>query len=363
MVRVGIVGCGKIADQHAMAIQRITNATIVGVCDQEELMARQLYERFEVPWYGTELEDLLNTVHPDVVHITTPPQSHFEIAKKCLEAGVHVYVEKPFTVNRGEAKDLIQLAEERKLKITVGHNLQFTKAAIRARELVASGYLGGNPTHIESYYCYDLRDQQYAKAFLSDKEHWVRKLPGGLLQNLISHGISRIAEFLSGETAKVIACGFTSPLLKSLGENKIVDELRVIVQDDKGTTGYFTFSSQWGVILHQLRLFGPKNAIIVDDDYETVVKVNGKLYKSYLQQFVPPFTLGLQYMGNTFKNIKNFIKRDLYQDSGLKCLIEKYYESIESNKPVPIPYREILLTSLIMDEIFSQLKSRMNEMA
>ncbi len=100
-------------------------------------MARQLHERFEVPWHGTKLEELLNVTHPDVVHITTPPQTHFEIAKKCLETGIHVYVEKPFTVNRGEAKDLIQLAEERKLKITVGHNLQFTKASIRARELVA----------------------------------------------------------------------------------------------------------------------------------------------------------------------------------------------------------------------------------
>ena len=48
MLKVAIVGCGKIADAHALEIQRIKNCRIVGVCDREELMARQLYERFQI---------------------------------------------------------------------------------------------------------------------------------------------------------------------------------------------------------------------------------------------------------------------------------------------------------------------------
>ena len=62
----------------------------------------------------------------------------------------------------------------------------------------------------------------------------------------------------------MIAHGFTSPLLKSIGETEIIDELRVIIHDGE-TTAYFTFSSQMRPMLHQLRLYGPKNGLIMDD--------------------------------------------------------------------------------------------------
>ena len=84
---------------------------------------------------------------------------------------------------------------------------------------------------MESYYCYDLTDPNYAKALLSDKSHWIRRLPGKLLHNIISHGIARIAEFIPGDSPHISAHGFVSPLLKRIGENEIVDELRVTISD------------------------------------------------------------------------------------------------------------------------------------
>src|SRR5438445_3688025 len=102
MLKVAIVGCGKIADAHASWIQRIGGSEIVGVCDREPLMARQLYERFRVKRYFPDLEALLCHARPDVVHVTTPPASHFEIATVCLAHGCHVYVEKPFTLNESD---------------------------------------------------------------------------------------------------------------------------------------------------------------------------------------------------------------------------------------------------------------------
>ena len=100
------------------------------------------------------------------------------------------------------------------------------------RELVRNGYLGGKPVHMESIYCYDLSDERYAKSFLGDRGHWVRALPGSLLQNVISHGISKLAEFLHAESPKVVACGFTSPLLERINQNDIIDEVRVIIKDE-----------------------------------------------------------------------------------------------------------------------------------
>jgi predicted dehydrogenase len=296
MIKVGIIGCGKIADQHAEAIRYLSGCEIVGVCDREALMARQLKERFNIKQDFSDVQELLEIARPDVVHITTPPQSHYSLGKLCLEAGCNVYVEKPFTLNTEEAQGLIGLAKEKNLKITAGHNAQFTHAARRMREIIAEGFLGGKAIHIESYYCYDLSDRSYAKALLGDRNHWVRKLPGKLLQNVISHGISKVAEFLTGENPEVIAYGTTSLLLKNIGEEDIIDELRVIISDDnQRCTAYFTFSSQMRPLLHQLRIFGPKNGLIVDDDHQTVVRIKGAKYKSYLDQFVPPIDFAKEY--------------------------------------------------------------------
>src|SRR3954468_2320117 len=126
MLRVAIVGCGKIADAHASQIRRIAGCEIVGVCDTEPLMARQLAERFPVAAHFSDVEALIADARPDVVHITTPPESHFHLAQWCLERGCHVYVEKPFTLHVADAETLIAFASRQGLKLTVGHDDQFS---------------------------------------------------------------------------------------------------------------------------------------------------------------------------------------------------------------------------------------------
>lgn len=358
MLKVGIVGCGKIADTHASQIQRIQGCEIVGVCDNEPLMAKQLSERFAVKGCFADLAELLSHARPDVVHITTPPESHFDIARICLERGCHVYVEKPFTTDAVEAEQLLDLAEDKGLKLTVGHNYQFSHVARRMRALVHSGYLGGGPVHMESCYCYDLGDPRYARALLSDKGHWVRRLPGKLLQNIISHGVARIAEFLTSDDPHVIAYGFASPLLRGIGESEIVDELRVIISDnERATTAYFTFSSQMRPVIHEFRIYGSKNGLILDHNHETLIRLRGTKFKSYADHFIPPVVLAKQHLGNVIGNLRLFLARDFHMDSGMKFLAESFYRSIREGTALPISKREILLTARIMDNIFQQLSS------
>jgi predicted dehydrogenase len=358
MLKVAIVGCGKIADWHASQIQRIKGCEIVGVCDREPLMAQQLYERFAIKSHFRDLSRMLDEARPDVVHVTTPPDSHFAIAKFCLEFGCHVYVEKPFTVYANEADTLIALANAKRLKITAGHDDQFSHVARRMRSLVQSGYLGDGPVHMESYYGYELGRSGYAGALLNDKHHWVRRLPGKLLHNVISHGVARIAEFLTSDTPTVIAHGFASPMLKRAGEREIIDELRVIIAEEDRTTAYFTFSSQMRPSIHQFRMYGTKNGLILDQDHETLIRLNGKKFTSYADKFIPPVILAKRYLENVATNMRTFLARDFHMKSGLKYLTERFYHSIVEDTPAPIPYREILLTAKIMDEIFRQLTTQ-----
>lgn len=355
MLRVAILGCGKIADQHVHAIDRIPGAAIVAVCDQELLMAKQLAERFNIADCFSQPEEMLQAVKPDVVHITTPPQSHFPLASQCLSMGSHVYLEKPFTVTAKEADRLIRLAENTGLKITAGHNYQFTLEMLEMRRLVKRGYLGGRVVHLESHWPYDFSDSAYAAALLGSRTHWVRSLPGRLLHNIISHGIAKIAEFLDDELEEVLATAYQSSSLKSLGGGDLVDELRVLIRDKNSTTAFFCFSSQIKPGLNWLRICGPANSLIVDHITGSVIRCRGRGFKSYLTYLVRPFVDAREHIKNGLRNINAFSRRKLYHDFGMKELTERFYHSIRTGANPPIPYCEIILTARIMDEIFAQI--------
>jgi predicted dehydrogenase len=355
MLKIGIVGCGAISDSHAWAIQRIAGCEMVGACDAEELMAKLFCERFQVPHAFTSLGEMLLQTRPDVVHILTPPQTHYAVAQQCLEHGCHVYIEKPPALRIEEVEELLKLSARKNLKLTVGHDAQFSPATRELRRLVLGGYLGGAPVHMESYYGYEFGGL-YGNAILGDKQHWVRRLPGKLLQNVISHGIARIAEFLPGDQPRVIAHGFVSPPLKQMGEEEIIDELRVIVSDETGATAYFTFSSRMRPNLNQFRIYGPQNGLFLDEAQQMVIKLRGARFKSYAEKFIPPVGLARQYLGNFVRNLRLFRAHEFHTETGKKTLTESFYRSITEDAPLPISYREILLTARIMDAIFEQIR-------
>ena len=150
--------------------------------------------------------------------------------------------------------------------------------------------------------------------------------------------------------------GLSVRVSERLGETEIIDELRLIISEDDRMTAYFTFSSQMRPSLHQFRIYGPKNGLILDQDQETLIKLQGNMRKSYLEKFVTPLIFAKQYFGNVAGNLRTFVRRDFHMKSGMKYLIESFYGSIEQDSLPPISYREILLTARIMDDVFAQLK-------
>ena len=191
-----------------------------------------------------------------MVHLTTPPQSHYSLAKQCLESGSHVYLEKPFTITAREAESLIRMAERHDLKITAGHNLQFTPETLEMRQLLTQGFLGGKPVHLESHFSYDLGDTTFVGALLGNRQHWVRQLPGQLLHNIISHGLAKLAEFLDDDLIEIVGTAHQSEKLKNLGAREVLDELRVLIREKSGTTAFFVFRHRSrGVNL--LRIYAP----------------------------------------------------------------------------------------------------------
>jgi predicted dehydrogenase len=354
MLKVALIGCGKIADVHASLIARSPLASLVSCCDSNIMMAKQLAERYNIPGIYDDVFEMIGKQDVDAVHVTTPPQSHFEIGKVCLGNNIHVYMEKPFTVSFREAETLLEIATERGLKVTVGHDIQYTHGMKTLRKLISEGYHGDQIIHLESVFCYDLSDEEYAKSFLLDTGHWVRKLPGGLLQNIMSHGIAKIAEYLGDEEPQIQASSFTSNVMTSAGGENIKDELRAMIKSGQ-TTAYFTFSTQMKPSHSRFSLFGNQNGVSVDDDNSVILKLGGKQYKSYANKFFPPLIGAKENASNLIFNLNRFLHRDFHMSHGMYNLINKFYEAILQDRNVPISYREILLTSIIVEKILQQI--------
>jgi predicted dehydrogenase len=353
--RVGIVGCGMIADQHADQLRYLPGCELVAACDTDELMARQLADRFHISHIFTDAAEMLRAGVVDAVHITTPAQSHFPLGRLCLEAGCHVYLEKPFTVTVAEADELLHLAHASSRRITVGHNLQFSPEALRMRKLVHDGFLGGPPVHVECIQCYSHDDPTYGRPVLADPNHWVRRLPGSLLHNLVSHGVSKIAEFLDGDSPALLSISFSSPYLVQRNHTDIVDEVRAVLRDDRGTTAFFLFTTQLGAASNELRLFGRSGNLVLDNTDRTVLRVTPSRHKSYLRYFLAPLAHAREQARNTLVNVRQFARKEFQMDFGMRKLMELFYRAIREGGPDPIPMAEIRRTARIMDAIFDQM--------
>src|ERR1044071_8730761 len=141
-LRIGVVGCGKIADGHIEEIQKLPNAEVAAVCDLEPIMAEQIAVRYGVPRHYSDFDKMLAAERLDVVHVTTPPQSHLPLTVKAVAAGCHIYVEKPIALNFADAQSLIAAAVQGVRKLTINYWPHFDPPGMALRQAVESGAIG-----------------------------------------------------------------------------------------------------------------------------------------------------------------------------------------------------------------------------
>ncbi|SRR6266403_1199374 len=353
MLKVAIVGCGKIADGHVEEIQKQSNAHIVGVCDQEPLMAEQIAVRYGLGAYFANFDRLLDEARPDVVHITTPPQSHLPLAVKAMDAGCHVYVEKPLALNAADSRILLDHATRTGKKMTVGYSAYYDPPARMMRALAAQGVLG-EPVHVESFLGYSLAGV-FGKAVLADRGHWVHQLPGKLFQNNLDHILYKIAEFVTDEHPLVKTFGYRR---RSATGDEVVDsmpdELRVIIGGAK-VSGYGTFSSHAKPVGHFLRVYGTRNTIHVNYVTRTVTLDPDPKLPSAIGRILPAFGQAWEYFREGSRNVLRFARSEYSFFAGMNYLISAFYASIQKDEPLPIPYGEMLRVAETMDQIFAQM--------
>lgn len=140
-MRVGVIGCGTISSVYLRNCQAFENLEVVAVADLDEQRARSQAERFGVPRVLT-VDDLLAAPDVDVVVDLTVPAAHAGINRRALEAGKHVYSEKPWATTREEGQVVLQLAAEWGLRAGCSPDTFLGNALQTARRLIDEGAIG-----------------------------------------------------------------------------------------------------------------------------------------------------------------------------------------------------------------------------
>ncbi len=349
-MKVAIVGCGLNSDYHIKFAKMYPGAEIVGVVDKDEFKGRQCIERYKIPHAYKQISDLIQKVKPDVVHIVTPPFTHFSLAAEVIDAGCNVLIEKPMTLNLEDGKKLFDMAEEKGLLICSMHNHFFDPCMIQARDLIESGKLG-KIINVESYYGINSQIDAFRRYPAPDVLPWLYSLPGGVFHDFMPHPLYVMLPFL-GDSIDI------KVMEKAFGElpQNISDELRILIKGDKAF-GTLTFSFAAKPHFHFVRFYGTKMMVQVNFDTMTMTMHPVSSLPKAAQKATYNLSESWQLAINTIKNVWNFGTGKLKPYQGMKILIHSFYDSIKSNTQQPVQKQDALKVLETMDKIWPRIKN------
>jgi predicted dehydrogenase len=201
-VRWGIIGTGKIARAFAAALRDTPDAQLVAVGSRSAASAQVFANEFDVPQACASYESLVACSDVDLVYIATPHPMHAQNALMALEAGKGVLCEKPFTMNRREAEEVIALARSKNLFVMEAMWTRFLPAFAEVKRIIASGQLG-DVRHVHA-------DFGFTSTFGPEHRAFNPALGGGALLDLGIYPLS-IASAILGPVDSVIAQATLGP--------------------------------------------------------------------------------------------------------------------------------------------------------
>jgi predicted dehydrogenase len=281
---------------------------------------------------------MLETARPDVVHVTTPPASHFALAMDSFDAGAHVIVEKPATSSFNELGMLLQRAEEAGRYLIEDHNYVFNRAPQEILRRIESGEFGA-VTHVEVVICLDiLGPGGFADP---NSPHPVLALTGGAIADFLPH-LASLAHLFVGpyRTAKTVwTKRKPSPLP--------FDEFRAVVEAERGTA-FLGFSSSSQPDAFWLRVYGERMQATANL-FETRLTFDGP---GNVPKALRSFFSGLE-EGKTIRRaavatlLSKFNGPGAYE--GLWELLARTYRALADGSTLPVTASDVLAVNRMVD--------------
>lgn len=270
MLKVALIGAGKMGISHLSILGASSEAEIVGVCDTSKMVNDFLskYGNFNC---FTDYKKMIEQVKPDAVVVAVPTKFHYPVIKDLLEKDIHVFAEKPFCLKVEEGKELVEIAKRKNLVTQVGYHNKFIGTFREVKKIVDSGALGE---------IYHFIGESYGPVVVRKKQDTWRSDPsegGGCLLDYASHVIDLINDILSPVKAS------KGTLLKSVYSNQVEDAVYSLLELSSGLTG--VLSVNWSDDTYRkmstsITIAGTKGKIISDAN-ELKVHLKGESLNGY----------------------------------------------------------------------------------
>ena len=195
-LRVGLVGCGGMGNEHLNIIDRLPDARLIGVCDHREARARRMSAAHGVPCW-LDYARFLREARPDVVHICSPSGLHGAQGIAAAEQGIHVLSEKPLDINLARVDALIAACDRHDVRLGCIFQRRMSRDAQIVQQAIADGRMGRILSCSASVKWW--RSQTYY-----DKDDWrgTWALDGGALANQAIHSLDQMV-WLAGRVEEV----------------------------------------------------------------------------------------------------------------------------------------------------------------
>jgi len=339
-LRIALLGGGRMAAQHAAAIRCCESAELVAVVDPG-VVEHELKQRFgESVACFTDAAVMLGKVRPDVVHVVTPPHTHAALARLCLEAGAHVYVEKPFALTLEDTDSVLALANERGLKVCAAHQVRFQDSGLRYRQFLP---MIGRPMHVESFFSFKPVRRRAGGGGLST--------PVDQLIDILPHPVYLLLDALRAGSAAGVELGAF--------EVSADGEVRAVVRCGD-TLGTLVVSLRARPVESYLKVMGTNGSVTADFILGSVVRLPGP-GASAPSVVVKPFSAAWQQAWGSFKGLLGMVFRRHKSYPGLAELLGGFYDGIRKGTPGPVDHAEIRDTVRICAAVSERLREAETE--
>jgi predicted dehydrogenase len=258
-LRIGVVGVNGIGQAHLWALRQSERSTATAVCDIDPVRAENAGAQHNLPAF-TEAAALFASDEVDAVVVATPAGTHGPIVRGALDAGLHVYCEKPIAPTADEGYALARHAHDRRRTLQVGFQFRFHTGYASVREAVAHiGELARVNVTATNWF----RPQAYFDA--SPWRATWRLAGGGVLMNQAVHQVD----------AMIATAGMPSSVrarVRSMRHRaEVEDDAVALLGWPSGATGVLTASLGDPAGLERMEFFGARGAVVLEDGYDVRV--------------------------------------------------------------------------------------------
>ncbi len=331
---VAVVGLGRIGRLHARLLRCcVRGARLVAVVDAVEELARSVAGELGVDWHR-DLGEALRRGDVDAVVIATPTFLHRDMIIRSLEAGKHVFVEKPMTLTVEEALDVVRASEKSGLVVQVGYMRRFDPAFSRAKKEIDSGRIGEPISYVTI-----VRDPEPPPGWAADPSK-----SGGMFLDMLSHDFDMARWLLSDEVTEVYvaAASRVSEEAARLGD---VDVANIVFKTGEGAMGIIHAARRcpYGYDL-RVEVYGSKGVVAVGDKIDNSFHLgveSGVVYGGiawFEKRFYDAYVAELEHFASA---VKEGGKPLVGPVDGYRVveIARALWESHRSGRPVRIEYR------------------------